>query len=168
MTKVMDFVAPKISDAAQRFLNMMECEIVDGAPTSCSISDPTFDDDAYVALSTFIDGSQATPELIFVMLDHFSGQVPEDEFGQLRWATREIQQKASRTLFPEDKLMLWGVTAGEKWVDRSLRVVGDPSFNQKMFDKSGNLKLKNIFVHANYQYIYHCTLDVLEFLHNNA
>jgi hypothetical protein len=163
----MDFIAPRISGAAQRFLNIMECEIVDGVPNVCTVSYETADNTGYIALSTFISGSQATPELIFVMLEHFSGRVPDDEFEQLRWGTREIQQKASRLLYPEDKLMMWGVTEGEKWVDRSLRVVSDPNFNQKMFDKNGNLRLKNVFVHANYQYIYHCTLDVLEFLYNN-
>lgn len=163
----MDFMIPEIQETASRFLNMMECDVVDGIPESCKVLN-TNDDVGYIELSTFIDGSQASPELIYILIDHFSIGMPEDDFERLRWATREIQQKASRILFPEERLMEWGAFDGEKWVDRSLRVAFDPAFNQKMYDKNGNLRLKNVFVHANYQYIYNSTLDVLEFLRGNT
>ena len=159
----MALLSPEIGEAATKYLKFFECEIVDGVPYSVKLS-TTGDVDTYAALSNFIAGSQAFPEMIFVMMEHFSGEIPVDEFEKLRWSTKEIQQKVSLMFYPDYELMLWGINEGGKWVDRSLRVVSDPLFNNKMYDQSGNLRLKNVFVHANHQYIYHCTLDVLEFL----
>lgn len=159
----MDLLSSDISDEAKKYLELFECEIIDGAAFSCEIS-KTKDLDRYTALQNFIDGSQAFPEMVFVILEHFSEPMPNDDFEKLRWATKEIQQKISLMYYDEANLMDWGVNEGRKWVDRSLRVSADPSFNQKMFDSLGNLRLKNIFVHANHQYIYNCALDVLGFL----
>lgn len=159
----MDLLSPDICEAATKYLKFFDCEIVEEIPYSCKLNEEG-DLEGYSRLSNFLAGSQAFPEMVVVMFEHFSKGMPVDEFEKLRWSTKEIQQKISLMFYPEEALMLWGIYEGEKWVDRSLRVAGDPGFNGKMYDKNGNLRLKNIFVHANHQYIYHCTLDVLTFL----
>ena len=162
----MALLSSDISVEASKYLKFFECEIVDGSPYSCKIL-RSGDVDTYSKISNFIAGCQTFPEMIFVILDHFSKNMPNDDFGKLRWSTKEIQQKISLMFYPEYELMLWGINEGSKWVDRSLRVAADPLFNGKMYDSTGNLRLKNVFVHANHQYIYHCTLDVLTFLNEN-
>ena len=163
MSKTLDLLFPDICETATKYLKFFDCEIVEEVPYMCKLSEEG-DLENYSHLSNFINGSQMFPEMLFVILEHFSSGMPTDDFEKLRWATKEIQQKVSLTFYPEEALMLWGIYEGEKWVDRSLRVAMDPGFNNKMYDKGGNLRLKNIFVHANHQYIYHCTLDVLAFL----
>ena len=166
MSKVLELLNDNTPVSARKYIVMFDCEMDGKTPLSCSVvpNDSMLED--YNRLANFVNGSQGTPELIFFIIDHFAYGMPEDEFEKLRWATREIQQKASRAFFPEPQLMAWGIGEGEKWVDRSLRVLNDPLFNKKMIDKTGNFRLKNIFVQANYQYIYHCTLDVLTFLND--
>lgn len=163
----MALLSHEIGEAAKKYLELIECEIVDGAPYSCKLL-KTGDLDTYSSLSNFMAGCQTFPEMVFVILEHFSQELPLDEFEKLRWSTKEIQQKVSLMFYPEYELMLWGINEGGKWVDRSLRVAADPLFNNKMYDKTGNLRLKNVFVHANHQYIYHCTLDVLTFLNSRV
>lgn len=167
MSKTLDLLSDDISEAATKYLKFFDCEIVENIPYSCKLSEEN-DLEGYSQLSNFLNGSQAFPEMVMVMLEHFAQGMPSDEFEKLRWSTKEVQQKISLMFYPEEALMLWGIYEGEKWVDRSLRVAGDPGFNNKMYDKNGNLRLKNIFVHANHQYIYHCTLDVLTFLSGRA
>lgn len=162
----MSLLSADTTDSAAKYLNFFECELVDGIPTHCKLSESD-DIQNYTNISNFLNGSQAFPEMIFVILEHFSGPMPTDSYERLRWSTKEIQQKVSLMFYPEEELRLWGINEGEKWVDRSLRVANDPLFNSKMFDSNGNLRLKNILVHANHQYIYNCVLDLLLFLDNN-
>lgn len=166
MSKTMSLLSADITESATKYLKFFECDLVDGVPSVCKLSE-LGDLQNYTNISNFLNGSQAFPEMVFVILEHFAGEMPEDSFERLRWSTREIQQKVSLMFYGEDELRFWGISEGEKWVDRSLRVANDPLFNGKMFDSSGNLRLKNVFVHANHQYIYNCTLDVLLFLNNN-
>lgn len=166
MSKVLELLSPSIANDATEYLRYFQCSFDDmGREYECSLV-PS-DEKAYRDLAIFIDGGQASPELVCAMLLYLSEGIPDDEFARLRWATRELQQHLSRKFWPEDDLMRWGISDGEKWVDRSLRVVNDVSFNQKMYDRNGDLRLKNIFVHANYQYIYHCSVDILTFLHDH-
>lgn len=162
----MDLLSPDISDTAYRYLQFFECDVSEGVPF-CLIKE-TKELEDYARLVNFMTGTQSNPDIVFVILQHLSDGMPEDDFDRLRWSTREIQQKVSLLFYPENELMAWGINEGEKWVDRSLRVSSDPAFNGKMFDSQGNLRLKNVFVHANHQYIYHCTLDVLAFLNGIA
>ena len=166
MSKTMSLLSADTTDSAVKYLKFFECELVDGIPSLCKLSQSD-DIQNYSNISNFLNGTQAFPEMVFVILEHFSEPMPADQFERLRWSTKEIQQKVSLMFYPENELMAWGVNEGEKWVDRSLRVANDPLFNNKMYDIHGNLRLKNILVHANHQYIYNCTLDVLLFLSNN-
>lgn len=159
----MDLLSDDMMASAKEAMKFFECEITNGCTHSCKLIESD-DAEKYVKIFNFVNGAQMPIDMAFCIFEYFSHKMPEDELERLRWSTKEIQRKISMDFFPENELMAWGVNEGERWVDRSLRVTGDPEFNHQMHDKNGNLRLKNIFVHANHQYIYHCVLDVLEFL----
>ena len=164
MSKILELISDDIPAMATKFVCLIECDIEQegGIPRNSVLKKE--DSDLYDAFSRFIAGSQASLDLITYILLHLSEPFPEDSFLLLKWVTKDIQQRASLAFYPPEKLLEWAISDGEKWVDRSLRVVDDPGFNQRMVDEYGYLRMKKIIVHANHQYIYHCTLDILAFL----